>query len=205
MTPAKRQTIEIKSVSRAQQGTLFILVGPSGVGKNTLLNAMLKKKYLHLRPVITTTTRAPRPREAEGVSYFFVDDKKFDELIRRDELFEWVNIQTHRSGTPRHPTTDLLARGQNLIIHIDVKGADTFKRQRDIKTVCIFIAPASIDDLKKRLRKRKYLSEREREVRWKTAMQEMKRMNDFDFRVINKEGQLKDAIREVEDIIQAVK
>lgn len=199
-----RSTVAPRSSSRRPAGTLFLLIGPSQVGKDTVLREIVRRRALRLRKVISVTTRVKRPREVEGLSYFFVSDKQFDDFLKRGELMEWAHIQTHRSGTPVHPTIDLLKQGWNLIEHIDVQGADAMLRRKDLKVVSIFLAPGSLNDVKQRLQK-KHFSEHERRVRWQTMLREMKRMNDYDFRVVNVQGKLKETIREVEEIMRTVR
>ena len=193
----------MKSATK-KQGTLFLIVGPSQVGKDSIIRALLKRRSLQLRKVVTMTTRQKRPKEIDNVSYFFVSDDEFDREIQRGNLMEWVHIQSHRSGSPKHPTIDLLKRGQNLILHIDVYGADMLMKRKDLRTFSIFIAPGSLDDIKRRLMK-KHFSEHERKVRWQTTVKEMKRIADYDVRVINVQGKLNQTIHEVEEIIRAVR
>lgn len=192
-----------KSRSR-KEGTLFLLIGPTQVGKDTILRELVRRRSLRLRKVTTVTTRAKRPREINGLSYYFVNDVEFDELIARGELMEWAHVQTHRSGTPLHPTIDRLHKGWNLIEHIDIQGADALLKRKDIRIVTIFVAPGSLEDLKRRLQK-KHFTPTERRVRWQTMLREMKRMNDYDFRVVNVEGKLRETVREVEEIIKATR
>lgn len=186
-----------------KQGTLFLIVGPSQVGKDAIIKQLLRLPSLKLRKVVTATTRASRPGEIHGRNYYFISNQEFDRRIKRSEFFEWAYVQTHRSGTPREPLMTWLKVGHNVIQHIDVKGADILQTIPGLKTVSIFILPGSIRELRQRFNRRRF-TPREARVRWQTTLFELAQQVKYDYRVVNVEGQLSTAVREVADIIRAV-
>lgn len=188
--------------ARRRRGILFFIVGPSQVGKNAIIKRLLGLKSLRLRDVVTATTRAPRKGEVPGVSYHFVTDEKFDDMVKRKQFFEWARIQTHRSGTPKEPLMTWLSRGQNAVQDIDVQGADVLRKHPDLNIVSIFILPESLAVLKARFSRRKF-TPHEAKVRWQTTLRELKQQHKYDYRVVNADGKLDQAVREVAGIIRA--
>jgi guanylate kinase len=136
-----------------RRGTLIVIAGPSGVGKGTVVQRLLALDPDGLALSVSATTRAPRPGEIDGVHYRFVTDDEFDRMIERGELLEWAEIVGHRSGTPRREVEDLLARGRDVILEIDVQGAEQV-RDRVPGALLIFLAPPSLEELERRLRGR---------------------------------------------------
>ena len=183
-------------------GKLFLLVGPSRVGKDAVLHGVLRRRSLGLKRFVTATTRARRPGERDGRDYFFKSDEEFDELIESDGLFEWVHIQTHRSGVPREPLMTWLRQGKNVIGRVDNQGGRTFSAFKEFETVTIFILPGTTKELKDRLAKT-IPDPKERAVRWETTKRELAEQQDFDWRVINERGKLKQTIDEVANIIKS--
>lgn len=189
---------------KKKQGTLFLIIGPSRVGKDAILQRILRRKSLKLKELISTTTRKPRPREKEGVHYHFVSDSKFDKLIKSNGFIEWVHIQTHRSGTPKEPVLTWLKNGHDAIADVDMYGALFFQKQKGFQVVTIFILPRRLATLKKRLNA-SIKDVHERKVRWETTKKELAMQNKFDYRVINEQGKLNQAVDEVASIIKAYK
>jgi guanylate kinase len=136
-----------------RRGTLIVIAGPSGVGKGTVVRRLLAHDPDRLALSVSVTTRAPRPGEVDGVHYRFVTDAAFDAMIDRDDLLEWAEIVGHRSGTPRRAVEDLLERGKDVILEIDVQGAEQI-RDRVADAILIFLAPPSLEELERRLRGR---------------------------------------------------
>lgn len=187
-----------------KQGTLFLLVGPSRVGKDSILRGLLKMKSLKLRKSVTMTTREKRLGEAAGQTYHFVSEDAFLRKINNHELLEWAPVRNHRFGTPKEPLLSWLRAGHNIIQQIDVRGADVISRLKFLKVVTIFILPGSLDELKARLNNHRFSPE-QRRVRWAEALRELKKQVEYDYRVINAKGQLQTAIDEVAEIIRATK
>jgi len=133
-------------------GSLFVVAAPSGAGKSTLVNALLARDST-IRLSISFTTRAPRPGEADGREYHFIDAARFLELRDRGELLEWAEVHGHYYGTSRTWIEDQLAAGNDVLLEIDWQGAQQVRR-RFADTIGIFILPPSIEALEARLKKR---------------------------------------------------
>lgn len=166
-----------------RQGNLFIVSGPSGAGKGTLVQK-LRECVPDLWVSISVTTRNPRPGEAEGSHYHFVSDARFDELVATDGLLEWAAVHGNRYGTPRAAVDSMVADGRQVILEIDPQGAFQI---RDLvpESILLFIAPPSIDDLKHRLRSRGSESDEQVAVRMRTARRELELVGEYDHVVIN--------------------
>jgi guanylate kinase len=171
---------------RSPRGGLFVIAGPSGVGKGTVV-----RRVLELRPTavlsVSATTRAPRPGEVDGVDYRFVSDAAFDALVAADDLLEWADIfGHHRSGTPAGAVEAARAAGHDVILEIDVQGARQV-HDRVPDAVLIFLAPPSLEELERRLRARGTEDEAQLERRLATARDELARTPEFDHVVVNDE------------------
>jgi len=167
----------------SRTGNLFIVSGPSGAGKGTLV-----KELLHRVPdawvSVSVTTRGARPGEQEGKHYFFVSDERFDELARTRGLLEWAEVHGNRYGTPRAAVEEHMARGEQVLLEIDPQGAF---QVRDLvpDSVLLFIRPPSMDELKRRLTGRGSESEEQVAVRMRTAERELELVGTYDHVVIN--------------------
>ena len=181
-------------------GKLFVLAGPSGVGKGTIVRELVARDPEGLSLSVSVTTRPPRPAEVDGVDYFFVDDDAFDRMIRAGELLEWAEIVGHRSGTPRGFVDDRLAAGRDVILEIDVVGASQI-RERVPGSVLIFIDPPSMEELERRLRGRGTETEERIRLRLETAEWELEQREWFDHVVVNDD--LERASSQVAAIIEA--
>lgn len=181
-------------------GKLFVLAGPSGVGKGSIVRNLLANDPDGLSLSVSVTTRAPRPTEVDGVDYFFVDDDAFERMIRAGELLEWAEIVGHRSGTPRGFVEGRLAEGRNVVLEIDVVGASQV-RERVPGAVLIFVEPPSMEELERRLRGRGTETEERIRLRLETAAWELEQREWFDHVVVNDE--LERASAQVTAIIDA--
>lgn len=166
------------------RGTLVILVGPSGVGKGTIV-AWITKRYPEFVLSVSATTRAPRVGEIEGVHYFFVTDQQFDQLVKDGELLEWASVHgLHRYGTPREAVEAQMDAGRNVILEIDIQGARQVRRTMK-RAITIFVAPPSFDELERRLEHRGTEDQTERALRLATARKELDAAGECDHVVIN--------------------
>jgi guanylate kinase len=181
-------------------GKLFVLAGPSGVGKGTIVRELVSRDPEGLSLSVSVTTRAPRPGEVDGVDYFFVDDDAFDRMIRAGELLEWAEIVGHRSGTPRGFVEDRLAAGRDVVLEIDVVGASQV-RERVPGSVLIFVDPPSMEELERRLRGRGTETEERIRLRLETADWELEQRGWFDHVIVNDD--LERASSQVAAIIDA--
>jgi guanylate kinase len=182
---------------------LIVLSGLSGVGKDAVLSR-LKQSACPLEFIVTVTTRALRPNEADGVHYRFVSEKDFQEMIDRHELLEWANVYGNMYGVPREPVKKALEEGRDVIVKVDVQGASTIKKILP-EAVFIFLTTPSTEDLVSRLRQRRTESPADLKLRLKTAESELEKLPLFDYAVINREGELGRAVADIEAIISAEK
>ena len=188
-------------ISSGKRPLLFVLSGPSGVGKDALL-AQMKEWGRLMHFTVTATTRKRRDAERNGVDYHFVSVKKFKEMIERGELLEWAEVYGNFYGVPRGEVKQALERGEDVMIKVDVQGAATIKRVVP-GAVLIFLAAPSLAVLEERLRNRRSDSDGDIERRIRTASAEMKKANVFDYMVVNIDvGQ---ATADVKSIITAEK
>ena len=182
---------------------LVILSGPSGVGKDAAL-AELKKLDRPWYFAVTATTRKMREGERDGVDYLFLDEDIFFKMRERDEFLEFAQVHGHWYGVPRNQVRNGLKSGRDVILKIDVQGAETV-RNLIPEVVSIFMLPGSLDELRTRLAGRMSESSPEMELRLKAAEAELARVSDFDYRVVNRDNCLEQAISDIDAIISAEK
>ena len=177
---------------------LIVLSGPSGVGKDTVLNQM-KKRGLPFYFVVTATTRIKREDEVDGRDYFFVSSDEFARMIENDELLEHAIVYNEYKGIPKKQVRDALASGMDVIMRIDVQGAATIRKLIP-QAVLIFLTAEDEADMVSRLRNRRSETPEGLQLRIATARLELKRAIEFDYVVVNKDGFLDKAV----DIISAI-
>jgi guanylate kinase len=172
-------------------GTLFIVSGPSGAGKTTLINKVseqLEPINIKLYFSVSHTTRKQRPGEVEGKSYYFVSPEKFSSMVERGEFLEWADVHEQRYGTSKKEVVGRLEAGVDVILDIDYQGAKQIAEDRELKErkLNVFIFPPSLDVLEQRLRERGLNSEAEIETRLQKAMDEIDAAKEFyDYVIIN--------------------
>jgi guanylate kinase len=192
----------------SRRGRLIVIAGPSGVGKGSVVGRLLAWDRAHdpardpsrLAYSISVKTRAPRANEREGREYYFISEESFDEMLRNGELLEWAPFVDHRSGTPRAFVEEALADGRDVILEIDVKGAEQV-REAVPDALLIFLAPPSMGELERRLRGRHTEDDERIARRLETAAWEMTQRDRFDHVVVNDD--LERAADEVTAIIEA--
>jgi len=189
--------------SLAAKPLLIVLSGPSGAGKDALLTRMKESGY-PLEYITTVTTRAQRAKEKDNVDYHFVSTIKFQKMIKNNELLEWANVYGNWYGVPRQPVKEALDRGRDIIVKVDTQGAATIKKILP-EAVFIFLMPPSMEELVMRLRQRHTESPFDLALRIKTAEEEIKQLPLFDYVVINKRGEIDQAVSEIKAIITAEK
>lgn len=180
-----------------------MLSGPSGVGKDAVL-ARIKELKHPLHHTVSATTRPQRRGESEGIDYYFLSPAKFEEMVERGELLEWARVYGHWYGVSREQVKLALERGLDVIIKTDVQGAATVKGIAP-QAILIFLAPPSMEELEKRLRKRETESGIDLNLRIETAWEEMKRLPLFDYVVVNRQGEVDLALAQIDAIITAEK
>jgi len=182
---------------------LIVLSGPSGVGKDAVLEGFKKRDY-PMHYAVTATTRPRRKKETDGVDYHFVSKAEFESMIEKGELLEWANVYGNLYGVPRSELRQAMNKGKDVIVKVDVQGAATIKKTVP-QAVFIFLAPPSMEDLNKRLKQRKTESSIDLEVRIKAAGKEMNSLSMFDYVVVNHKDGIGRAISQIESIITAEK
>jgi guanylate kinase len=188
--------------TEGERRPLFVVLsGPSGVGKDAVLDELARRGHRFHR-VITCTTRPPRETERDGIDYHFLSDAQFDELIVSGGLLEHAVVYGHRSGVPRQQVLDELAAGKDVIVRTDVQGAASIRRLMP-DAVLIFVAPSSLTELEDRIRARGSDDEARIERRLQAARGEMARQGEFEYVVVNAPGRLEETADRVEEILQA--
>jgi len=181
---------------------LIVISGPSGVGKDTVLHLMEERGDQPFHFVVTATTRPIREGEVDGVDYFFVSNDKFASMIENDDLLEYAIVYNDYKGIPKQQVRDALASGKDVIMRLDVQGAATVKKIEP-EAILIFITTESEEELVSRLRARKSETAEGLNLRIATARQELKRVREFDYVVMNREGELNAAVDSIQAIIHA--
>jgi guanylate kinase len=180
---------------------LVVISGPSGVGKDTVIQRM-KERDLPYHFVVTATTRPPRPDEVHGVDYFFVSSDEFAEMIEMGELLEYAIVYNDYKGIPKDQVRQALASGKDVLMRIDVQGAATI-RELSPEAVLVFLTTQDEDELVNRLKARKSETPEGLNLRIATARQELKRIDEFDYVVVNREDLLDETVDMILAIIQA--
>ena len=172
-------------------GTLFIVSGPSGAGKTTLINRVrgeVEPLGISLYFSVSHTTRTPRNGECHGVNYYYVEPDEFESMVARGEFLEWAHVHRHRYGTSRREVIDRLSRGEDVILDIDYQGARQIDSDKELKqrSLNVFIFPPTLDALEKRLRDRGLNTDDEIDTRLRKAIDEIDAGKDFyDYVIIN--------------------
>jgi len=184
-----------------ETGLLLVVSGPSAVGKDTVLDALLSLPAdplpAPIRKCVTTTTRPPRPQEADGVDYNFVSAAQFNALVAQDALLEYAEVHNNYYGTPRAYVAAERAEGTDIILKIDVQGGRAVK-QKMPDAVLIFLQPPSLEELERRLRGRATENEEDIARRLLNARREMAQRPFYDYAVTN------DTVEEAVDTICAI-
>ncbi len=180
---------------------LIVISGPSGVGKDTIIHRLAQRNpELHF--VVTTTSRPPRPEEKHGIDYFFVSAEEFKGMIDRGEMLEHAWVYNDYKGISKSQIKKALESGKDVLLRVDVQGSAT------VRSLCpdallIFITPRTDTELIQRLTERGNESDEQLHLRIETARNEMQRMDEFDYVVINSHGQIDEAVENIEAIIRA--
>lgn len=181
----------------ARRARTFVVSGPSGVGKGTLV-ALLRERVVSLGLTVSATTRGPRPGEVDGVAYYFLSDEEFDRRVAAGDFLEWAWVHGHRYGTLRQEVERVTGAGSSVVLEIDVQGG-LMVRERVPEAVLVFVEPPSMDELERRLRGRGTESEADIERRLANAREEMAQAPLYDVRIVNDD--LERACLELQQVI----
>jgi guanylate kinase len=185
-------------VNRKGSGKLFVITAPSGAGKTSLIDAVMRDDP-SLKISVSYTTRKPRPGEKDGVDYHFIDPASFERMKSRGEFLESAEVHGNHYGTGRQVILDAVKRGDDLILEIDWQGAQQVRRLYP-QCVGIFILPPSVEELERRMRSRGQDSEAVIRQRVQNAREELTHAGEFKYAIINKDFET--ARRELAGIIQ---
>lgn len=165
------------------QGKLFIITGPSGVGKGTILEKFFHKNH-NIIYSISETTRKPRPGELHGVNYFFVSKEEFENSIQNDEFLEWAKYSDNYYGTKKDFVLKALSRGADVLLEIETQGAKKIM-EKFPDCITIFFTPPNLDELEKRLRGRKTEDEASIQKRLQRVIEELKLAPHYKYEIVN--------------------
>ena len=183
-----------------QRGTLFVVSGPSGCGKGTVLEEIRIDPTVHIS--VSATTREPRPGEVDGVNYYFMTAEKFQEMVQQDGMLESAQYCENFYGTPKKPVEDQLAAGHDVILEIEVVGAMKIRACRP-DAVLIFILPPSLSELERRLRGRQTEEEEVVQARIARAVEEMKLADQYDYVLVN--DQVPQAVSDLQAVMRTTR
>jgi len=179
------------------KGILFVLSGPSGVGKGTVLEALMEN-FKEVEYSVSATTRERRPGEIDGEDYFFISEERFKELKKNDKFIESAKVHNNYYGTPKKYVDRTLAEGKDIILEIDIQGAKQVKEKYP-NAVFVFLKPPSIEELKNRLQKRNTENDKTKKVRLKNAKTEIQEISEYDYTILNDE--VENAVSELKRVI----
>lgn len=180
------------------KGLLFVVSGPSGAGKGTICRRLAEKFDIHLS--VSMTTRAPRPGEKEGVSYYFTTEEAFKQVLAKDGFLEHAKVYGNYYGTPKSKVLEQLELGRDVVLEIDIQGAMQIRNNYP-EGKFIFILPPSMTELRKRITGRGSETEEAINLRMREALKEVAYIGKYDYCVIN--GELDEAVSRIEAIITA--
>lgn len=180
---------------------VVVISGPSGVGKDVMIERMIESVRLGFHFTVSATTREARPSEVEGVNHYFVSVDAFVNLIASDDLLEWAMVYGNYYGVPKQQLREALSAGKHVIVRVDVQGA---KRISEIipQALLIFIVPPSLEVLRSHLENRGVDSEEEMKKRLAAASEEINQASLFDYTVTNEENKLDETVEKVVEIIE---
>ncbi len=183
------------------QPLLIVISGPSGAGKDTVVQLMQERGML-FHFVVTANTRPKREEEVHGVDYFFVSKEEFARMIEEDELIEYASVYSDYKGIPKQQVREALTSGKDVVMRLDVQGAETVRKLAP-EALLIFLTTGSEEELVERLKARKTETPEELALRIATARKELKRVEAFDYVIVNHDNKLDETVDTVLAIIDA--
>lgn len=181
-----------------RKGKLFVFSGPSGTGKGTIVKELLKSPDAWFS--VSCTTRKPREGETEGVHYYFVTQEKYDKMVEEGGFLEHASIYGNSYGTPKQPALEAMEQGKDVILDIEMQGAFQIKEAYP-EAILIFVLPPSLEELRRRIRKRGTETEEQIELRMATTVQEIELLPRYKYFLVNDD--LYKAIEDAKSIIKA--
>ena len=188
-------------MAHGEENIMVILSSPSGVGKTTLTKK-IQQKYQTFKISVSHTTRSPRSNEVDGVDYYFVSHKKFEDLINQKQFYEYAKIFENYYGTLKKNVDESIIKN-DIIFDIDWQGTKQLSKFKNLKLIKIYLITDNKDELKKRLIKRNQNTDDEIEKRFQSFDEDIKHWNDYDYIIINKN--LDVCFRQIENIISTNK
>jgi guanylate kinase len=180
---------------------LIVISGPSGIGKDTVVDGM-KDRKLPFHFVITATSRSPRKNEVHGKDYFFYKKEDFEEMIKEDKFLEYAWVYSSYKGVPKSQVKEALESGEDVVMRLDVQGAETVHNLCP-DAILIFLTADNKTEWLQRLKDRRSETDHELNVRIKTAKEEYENLDIFDYIVVNKQDKLDHTLNVIESIIAA--
>ncbi len=188
-------------MGKQNRGHLIIVSGPSGVGKGSICDKLIEDR-VDIKISVSVTTREPRPGEIDGIDYYYVSEDEFKKMIEDGQLIEYSYHFGNYYGTPKDKVDLMLERGENVILEIDVNGGAQVG-QKYPNTVCVFILPPNLDELKKRIKGRGTEDEDHINMRLRRLVKELEYMQKYHYAIVN--GSLDQAVKDLELIIDSLK
>jgi len=188
-------------MNKKSVGKLFIISGPSQMGKDTIIRKLLKVKSLKLHGIVTNTTRAPRPGEIPGKELNFLTIPQFKILIRKKQLLEWARVRGALFGTPKKSVLEKLSDNKNILMTINVDGAMSVKSKLPQNTILIFLTAESNKEVRRRIFLSPKMTPDQKKYRWNEAKKEFRFKKRYDYIVINRWKKLPQTIKEIQKII----
>jgi len=188
---------------KSSRPLLVVLSGPSGVGKDTVL-ARMRRLGRPFHYVITATTRPKRAGEKKGIDYHFLPRKEFQQMIDKHQFLEWANVYGNYYGVPKDEITSALSKGVDAIVKVDVQGAATIKEILP-QAVFIFLMPPSVEELEKRLRRRRSESSEDLSLRLERAKEEIESLPLFDYVITSRQNKLDEVVSQIDAIVAVEK
>lgn len=184
---------------KTRKGAMFIIEAPSGTGKSTIVKELLKQDS-NLKFSVSVTTRKPREGEKDGVDYYYITDEKYDELLKQDAFYEYVNSQYgSRYGTLRSEVDSFINVGQDVLFDMDWIGARQMRQKAPDDVVTIYLLPPSVKEVRRRLEDRKTDSKEVIEKRMNLIAEKLKHWNEFDYVIVN--ADIEETVRKVQRVI----